>query len=141
MLPHQAWSHRMIWWACTALDDVMLMNKKASDARRPKLTTTTNELTPKNILITLVFIIVGGYFGYATAFPDDRKQVRSCISSMLESSRGQVGYGELRDKLSSLDAAETVAVVSERLRDFGGSDLVTIEYQVDGRNSRITCGR
>jgi hypothetical protein len=92
-------------------------------------------------IITVAAIAVGGYFGYATAFPSDRKQVRSCVSSMLESSRGQVGYGELRDKLSSLDAAETIEIVSERRRDFGGSELVTIEYQIDGRNSRITCGR
>lgn len=103
--------------------------------------TTTNETNPVMTIVTLSAIAFGGYFGYATAFPDDRKQVRSCVSSMLESSRGQVGYGELRDKLSNLDAAETVEIVSERRRDFGGSELVTIEYQIDGRNSRITCGR
>lgn len=101
----------------------------------------TNEMTPTNILITLSFIVIGGYLGYATAFPSDRKQVRSCIASMLESSRGQVGYGELRDKLSSLDAAETVEIVNERRRDFGGSELVTIEYRFDGRTNRIMCGR
>ncbi len=101
----------------------------------------TNELTPKNLFITLAFIAIGGYVGYATAFPTDRKQVRSCISSMLESSRGQVGYGELRDKLSGLDAAEVVEVVSERRRDFGGSELVTIEYLIDGRTSRVMCGQ
>lgn len=94
-----------------------------------------------NTLITIGAIAVGGYIGYATEFPSDRKQVRSCIASMLESSRGQVGYGELRDKLLALDRAETVVVVDETRRDFGDSTLVTFVYQVDGRTSRIVCGQ
>lgn len=94
-----------------------------------------------NTLITIGAIAVGGYIGYATAFPSDRKQVRSCITSMLESSRGQVGYGELRDKLLELDRAESIVVVDETRRDFGDSTLVTFVYQVDGRTSRIVCGQ
>lgn len=94
-----------------------------------------------NTLITIGAIAVGGYVGYATAFQSDRKQVRSCIASMLETSRGQVGYGELRDKLLALDRAETVVVVDETRRDLGGSTLATFVYQVDGRTSRIVCGQ
>ena len=105
------------------------------------MTTNTHQTSLSTILISLVAIVIGGYFGYATAFPSDRKEVRSCISGMLESSRGQVGYGELRSKLQALDAAESVEIVDERRRDFGGSTLVTIEYRVDGRTSRITCGQ
>lgn len=105
------------------------------------MTTNTNQTSPSTILIALVAIVVGGYFCYATAFPSDRKEVRSCISSMLQSSRGQVGYGELQSKLQALDAAERVEIVDERRRDFGGSTLVTIEYRIDGRNSRIVCGQ
>lgn len=105
------------------------------------MTDNTNQTSPTTALISLVAIVVGGYFGYATVFPSDRKEVRSCISSMLESSRGQVGYGELRSKLQALDTAASVEIVDERRRDFGGSILVTIEYRVDGRTSRIMCGQ
>jgi len=104
----------------------------------PPKTTTTSPLTA---LITVGAIAVGGYVGYATAFPSDRKQVRTCITSMLETSRGQVGYGELRDKLLELDRAESVVIVDETRRDFGDSTLVTFVYQVDGRTSRIVCGQ
>lgn len=100
-----------------------------------------SETKPSTVVLSVIAVIVGSYVGYATAFPNDRKQVRSCISSMLEPSRGQVGYGELRDKLANLDAAGAVEIVNERPRDFGGSELVTIEYQIDGRTSRIVCGR
>ncbi|MEP1637259.1 hypothetical protein [Ascidiaceihabitans sp.] len=105
------------------------------------LTTTTNETNPVMTTITMAAIAVGGYFGYATAFPSDRKQVRSCISTMMESSRGQVGYGELRSKLQALDAAETIEITDETRRAFGNSTLVTIEYRVDGRASRTMCGQ
>ena len=115
--------------------------KPNNQKRTALLPTQTNEMNAKNILITLAFVAIGGYFGYATAFPNDRKQVRSCISSMLESSRGQVGYGELRDKLRDLDDAETVTLIDENRRDFSGSTLVTLSYQIDGRASRIMCGR
>lgn len=40
---------------------------------RPK----TNETSPTMAIMTVLAIAVGGYFGYATAFPSDRKQVRS----------------------------------------------------------------
>lgn len=93
------------------------------------------------VVLSVIAVIVGSYVGYATAFANDRKQVRSCISSMLEASRGQVGYGELLDKLRDLDAAETVTVIDENRRDFGSSALVTLSYQIDGRTSRIMCGR
>lgn len=59
---------------------------------------------------------------------------------MLETSRGQVGYGELHDKLLALDRAETVVIEDETRRDLGGRTLVTFVYQVDGRTSRIVCG-
>jgi len=60
---------------------------------------------------------------------------------MLETSRGQVGYGEIRDKLLAVDRAETVVIVDEVRRDFGSSTLVTFTYQVDGHSSRIVCGQ
>ena len=91
------------------------------------------------IIISLAAIAVGGYFGYATAFPSDRKQVRSCISSMMESSRGQVGYGDLRRALQELDASETVVVENETRRSFGNSTMVTLQYNVDGRSTRTVC--
>lgn len=80
-----------------------------------------------------------GFFGYNALFPTDRSQVRSCITSMMESSRGQVGYGELQRKLRDLDAGQTIEVTDENRRSFGDSTLVTIEYRVDGRSSRVMC--
>lgn len=65
--------------------------------------------------------------------------MRSCITSMMELSRGQVGYGELQRKLRDLDAGQTIEVTDENRRSFGDSTLVTIEYRVDGRSSRVMC--
>jgi len=90
-------------------------------------------------IITMAAIAVGGYFGYAAAFPSDRKQVRSCISTMLEASRGQVGYSELRLALRELDASKTVVVENERRRNFGNSTIVTIQYRIDGSSTQIIC--
>lgn len=101
--------------------------------------TTTNETNPVMTIITLAAIAVGGYLGYATAFPNDRKQVRSCISTMLEASRGQVGYGELRQALQELDASETVVVENERRRNFGNSTMVTLQYRIDGGSTQVIC--
>jgi len=86
-------------------------------------------------------IATAGYFGYTTFFQSDRAQVRSCISAMLEASRGQVGYGEMRVKIQTLDAAASVIITDETRRAFGNSAMVTIEYQVDGRASRIRCAQ
>ena len=90
-------------------------------------------------IIALAAITFGGYVGYATAFQSDRKQVRSCISTMLEASRGQVGYGELRQALQELDASETIAVENERRQNFGNSTIVTIQYRIDGGSTQIVC--
>ncbi|PJI91274.1 hypothetical protein BC777_0098 [Yoonia maricola] len=105
------------------------------------MTTASNGTSPTTIVISFVAIIVGGYFGYATAFPSDRKEVRSCITTMLEAARGQVGYGELRDQLQAVDAANVIEVTNKTHRNFGGSTLVTLEYRVDGRTSRVMCGQ
>ena len=101
----------------------------------------TEEMSPIATLIVLAGITICGYIGYTTFFPNERNQVRSCITAMLEASRGQVGYGELRDKLAALDAAETVVLVDEKRRDFGDSVLVSLTYETDGRTSRVMCGR
>ncbi len=93
------------------------------------------------MVISFVAIIAGGYFGYATAFPSDRAEVRSCITTMLEAARVQVGYGELRDQLKVVEAAGEIEVTNETRRNFGGSTLVTLEYRADGRTSRVMCGQ
>lgn len=99
---------------------------------------------PASPVATLIWgaaFVAAGYFGYTTFSPSDRAQVRSCIASMLESSRGQVGYGEMRDQLRDLDAAETVVIIDESRRAFDRSTLVTFEYRIDGRVSRIVCAQ
>ena len=102
---------------------------------------TTNETNPVMTIVTLAAIAVGGYLGYATAFPSDRKQVRSCISTMLEASRGSFAYGDLRSQLSDLNKAEAVVVLDEERLALGANELVTIRYSIDGRSTQITCGQ
>lgn len=86
-------------------------------------------------------IATAGYFVYTTFFQSDRSQVRSCISAMLEASRGQVGYGEMRSKMQALDAADTIVITDVTRRDYGDSTMVTFEYLVDGRASRTVCSQ
>lgn len=105
------------------------------------MTTTHKQTNPIVSLLGAGAIFAGGYFGYNAFFPSDRSQVRSCISAMLEASRGQVGYGEMRSKMQAVDVADTIVITDETRRDFGNSTMVTFEYLVDGRASRTVCSQ
>lgn len=105
------------------------------------MTTETNEPPATTVLLWAVGIIAIGYFGYTKMFPSDLSQVRSCISTMVEASRGEVGYGELRQALVDVDAAAVVVISNMKRIPMGGQDIVTIDYVIDGRRRSIMCAR
>lgn len=103
------------------------------------MTANTNEPPATTVLFWLGLILVAGYFGYTTFFGSDRANVRSCISSIMEASRADVGYGEYRQKLGDVDQGDEIVITDETRRPFGPDFIVTIYYTVDGRPNSIMC--
>ena len=101
----------------------------------------TNEPSAVIGLLLIGSLLAAGYFGYTKLFPSDRAQVRSCISTIMDASRGDVGYGEYRQKLADLDQADEVVIADVIRRPWGGETIVTIDYLVDGRRSGIMCAQ
>lgn len=105
------------------------------------MTTETNEPSTVMGLLVLGGLLAAGYFGYTVMFPSDRSQVRSCISTIMDASRGGVGYGEYRKQLADIDRADEVVIADVIRRPWGGETIVTIDYLVDGRRSGIMCAQ
>ncbi|MGJ8626277.1 MAG: hypothetical protein ACSHXB_04880 [Sulfitobacter sp.] len=92
-------------------------------------------------VVILVGLAVAGYYGYAWLFSSDRAQVRSCISAIMDASRGDVGYGGYRRQLLDLDAGDDVVITDEMRQPFGPDTIVTLYYTVDGNRSTIMCAQ
>lgn len=105
------------------------------------MTTETNEPPATTVLLWFGALLVAGYFVYTWVYPSDRKQVRSCISTIMDASRGDVGYGGYRRQLLDLDAADVVVITDELRQPFGPDTIVTLYYTVDDNRSTIMCAQ
>lgn len=104
--------------------------------RREAMTSQRSYPTPAQGVIGLIVIGTILYLGYSALFSSDRSRVRTCITAMLEASRGDSLFGEFRQALTAADNAETVTILNQTDAPFGAETIRTIDYSVVGRRSR-----
>jgi len=100
---------------------------------------TTTDPTAGQVISGVAIIGVVAVVLYVNLFGSDRAVVTRCIDVMMDASRGQGVYGEFLDLKRDVDAAQSIVITNRRDTPFGGTTLTALEFNIDGRASRLTC--